>query len=154
MQQSSSSYGQQPMMMQQPAMSPTAPQTPMMQSSASIYGQQPMMAQQPQQQQPMMVQPQQPMMMQQQPMMMQQQPMPVYYPQQPQPPPPPQGYGGHPGAVHPEYQGCPPHDFVATGRWTCTDIMLCICCCPFNFCCCPPGKSERMCTKCEIKKYT
>ena len=52
----------------------------------------------------------------------------------------------------PQYQQQCMHDFKKTGNWDVFDILACVFCCPFNFCCCPPGNREERCARCGTKQ--
>lgn len=61
-------------------------------------------------------------------------------------------------SLAPAHFACPPHDFQPSGSWSFKDIILCCFCFPcktytnqVNFCCCPPGKDIRICTRCGLK---
>jgi len=55
-----------------------------------------------------------------------------------------------PMAPPPQKQGCA-HHFVPTGEWSISDIILCLCFFPWNFCCCPPGESYQKCVNCGLQ---
>ena len=92
----------------------------------------------------------------QQPQQVPLQQVPQSYPQDPQQYP--QQYPQNPQVPQQQLPPCPPHAFQKTGRWDIFDIITCIFCCPFNFCCCPPGyyfpfsigDREERCAKCGL----
>ena len=44
---------------------------------------------------------------------------------------------------NPQYQQQCMHDFKKTGNRDVFDLIACVFCCTFNFCCCPPGKWKK-----------